>query len=401
MFRASNGFSIFMGEQVIELLVQKKKALQNTIEHIKATDFLEMDETDLVNSLVDKFKVDAPVIDFDNISISSYEQQIPAEQFPQGFFVRQGKSYSRQVVVYHLPFTGNDELFQFTPSQFMLWSPEVYIEDQNVCFEIVNFRGDTEEIKREAQRSIDAIKFFSNAMLQDVSSYDAQLQSNVEQLIIARKQRILNDNSLLTALGKPINKKHFAFGLSRGLDPLRVGSVAAPIEDDRKENDVEVRAEMIKEIAKEADTHQFPRRLRVFLCHSSGDKPRVRKLYKQLIAEGVDAWLDKEDLLPGQDWQPVIRKTIRNMDVVIVCLTQNSITKVGFVQKEIKLALDVADEQPEGTIFLIPVKLEKSDLPDRLKHLHTVNLFERHSFEKLMRALKSRSDDLGLTLTSV
>jgi hypothetical protein len=43
--------------------------------------------------------------------------------------------------------------------------------------------------------------------------------------------------------------------------------------------------------------------LKAFLCHASGDKPPVRELYKRLVFEGVDAWLDKEKLLPGQDWR--------------------------------------------------------------------------------------------------
>jgi len=34
------------------------------------------------------------------------------------------------------------------------------------------------------------------------------------------------------------------------------------------------------------------RRLRVFLCHSSQDKPTVRELYQRLFAEGwIDLWL--------------------------------------------------------------------------------------------------------------
>src|SRR5260370_5585898 len=191
MFRASKSLSMFMGDQVNDFLAKKRKALQSTIEHIKAEDFLELDEMDLINDLVDKFKVDAPVIDFENISVSNYEKQIPAEHFPQGIYVRQGKSYLKQVVVSHLPFTGNDELFRFTPSHFMLWSTEVYIEDKNVCFEFVNFGGDIEEIKREARRSIDAIKFFSNALLQDVGSYDAQLRGNVDFFFSSRRRHTI------------------------------------------------------------------------------------------------------------------------------------------------------------------------------------------------------------------
>jgi len=57
------------------------------------------------------------------------------------------------------------------------------------------------------------------------------------------------------------------------------------------------------------------RKLRVFLCHASQDKPIVpqgddiRELYQRLNAEGwIDPWLDKEELLPGQDWDMELEK---------------------------------------------------------------------------------------------
>ena len=53
------------------------------------------------------------------------------------------------------------------------------------------------------------------------------------------------------------------------------------------------------------------RKLRVFLCHSSQDKPIVRELYQRLNAEGwIDPWLDEEKLLPGQDWDLEIEKAV-------------------------------------------------------------------------------------------
>ena len=138
--------------------------------------------------------------------------------------------------------------------------------------------------------------------------------------------------------------------------------------------------------------------LRVFLCHSSGDKPAVRDLYDRLssAADYIAPWLDEEDLLPGQQWEEEIPKAVRESDVVIVCLSRDSINRKGYVQKEIKYALDAADEQPEGTIFLIPVRLEDCELPDRLKHLHSVNLYDSKGFERLLRALKARAEKLGV-----
>lgn len=138
------------------------------------------------------------------------------------------------------------------------------------------------------------------------------------------------------------------------------------------------------------------RSLRVFLCHATNDKPVVRELYKRLINDNVDPWLDEEKLLPGQDWQLEIPQAVRTSDVVIVCLSQHSINKTGYVQKELKLALDVADEQPEGTIYLIPVRLEKCDVPCRLQRWHWVDLFERNGYYRLMSSLHVRARALSI-----
>ena len=116
--------------------------------------------------------------------------------------------------------------------------------------------------------------------------------------------------------------------------------------------------------------------LKVFICHSSGDKERVRTLYGKLKRDGFTPWLDQENILPGQEWDSEIRKAVRTSDVVVVCLSESSITKEGYVQKEIKLALDVAEEKPEGTIFLIPARFEDCQVPHRLVGWQWVDLFE-------------------------
>jgi hypothetical protein len=135
-----------------------------------------------------------------------------------------------------------------------------------------------------------------------------------------------------------------------------------------------------------------PRALRVFLCHSSGDKPLVRDLYRRLIADSIDAWLDEEKLIPGQDWNLEIQKAVRASDIVIVCLSESSINKAGYVQKEIQYALDVADEQPEGKIFLIPLKLEECKVPQRLRRWQWVDYFQENGYRNLTRALSIRAN---------
>lgn len=146
---------------------------------------------------------------------------------------------------------------------------------------------------------------------------------------------------------------------------------------------------------------QSLKKLKVFLCHASDDKEIVRALNHRLLNDGIDAWLDDERLLPGQKWQQEIPKAVERADVVIVCISRTSITKEGYVQKEIKFALDIASEKPEGTIYLIPAKLEVCEVPSQLIGWQWVDLstdkisLNDTEYNKLLRSLKIRADNIG------
>lgn len=129
----------------------------------------------------------------------------------------------------------------------------------------------------------------------------------------------------------------------------------------------------------------------MFLCHGSGDKPAVRELYRRLSGDGFRPWLDEEDLIPGQRWETEIGKAVRESDIVLVCLSQRSASKEGFVQKEIRFALDTADEKPEGTIYVIPVRLEECEIPERLAQWQWVNIYEKTGYARLLVALRLRA----------
>jgi formylglycine-generating enzyme required for sulfatase activity len=92
-----------------------------------------------------------------------------------------------------------------------------------------------------------------------------------------------------------------------------------------------------------------------------------------------------------------IRKAVREADVVVVCLSKQ-FSKAGFRQKEVRLALDTALEQPEGEIFIIPARLEECDVPANLQRYHWVDLFEENGYEMLLRAIKTRADKVGIAL---
>lgn len=140
---------------------------------------------------------------------------------------------------------------------------------------------------------------------------------------------------------------------------------------------------------------QHGQRIRVFLCHSKGDKDFVKQLYGHLVELGCNPWLDEENLLPGQQWEKEIPIAIRDSHVFLVCLSADSVTKRGFVQKEIKVALDVAEQIPEGDIFIIPIKIEPCEVPASLSKYQWLEAY-RTGYGKLIASLARQSKKLGL-----
>ena len=137
-------------------------------------------------------------------------------------------------------------------------------------------------------------------------------------------------------------------------------------------------------------------RIQIFLAHASEDKKEVRKLYERLKQRGYHPWLDEKDLMPGQNWRTEIPKAINKSDFVILCLSQTSVQKQGYLQREFRLALNKYAEKTPETIFLIPLKLDDCQVPDlqlpdvglNLRDLQWVNYWESDGLERLLRAIE-------------
>ncbi len=142
--------------------------------------------------------------------------------------------------------------------------------------------------------------------------------------------------------------------------------------------------------------------LQVFLCHASQDKPVVRSVYDRLKKESwINPWLDEIDLLPGQNWKLKIPKAVKESHIVIVFLSKQILTKEGYLQKEIRIALDTALEKPPSTIFIIPLKIEDCDVPEKLSDWQWQNYFgddedKNRGYERLLQSLHIRADSVGI-----
>jgi hypothetical protein len=105
----------------------------------------------------------------------------------------------------------------------------------------------------------------------------------------------------------------------------------------------------------------------VFLSHSSADKPAVEELARRLAKEGIQAWLDKWNLIPGKPWQPEIEKALAESESCAVFVGPSGFSP--WQNEEMRAAIDQRVRDSGKRFRVIPVLLpgaeraERSSLP--------------------------------------
>ena len=128
----------------------------------------------------------------------------------------------------------------------------------------------------------------------------------------------------------------------------------------------------------------------VFISYAKEDFKLADKLYTYLKENLIIAWMDYHSLVPGQNWKVEINKAIKKCSAFIILLSNTAVDKRGFIQKELRTAVDVLDEIPASSIYLIPARLDNcTPSHERLEDLHWVDLFPDFDagFDKILNAL--------------
>jgi hypothetical protein len=130
----------------------------------------------------------------------------------------------------------------------------------------------------------------------------------------------------------------------------------------------------------------------VFISYAREDQSWAERLYMDLRKLGINAWLDTRCLGPGSNWEFEIKQAIRKCRHFILLLSKHSVNKRGFVQKEMKQAIRLLEEFPTGSVFLIPVRLDRTEpIDDELRELNWVDLNPNYhdGFARILSSLSA------------
>ena len=109
----------------------------------------------------------------------------------------------------------------------------------------------------------------------------------------------------------------------------------------------------------------------VFLSHNHRDKDVAAQLAAQLRLVGADVWLDDWEIRPGDSIVGKVNEALGLVDTVVLLWSENSVGS-RWVDSEMATAVD--RRHTDGSVRIIPVRLDDTELPPLLRPLKWIDL---------------------------
>ncbi|KUK57880.1 MAG: Uncharacterized protein XD81_1353 [Bacteroidetes bacterium 38_7] len=172
---------------------------------------LNVNVDDFTAHLVQKYTLDIPEFHYDKVYVDTIEKDIPGSRFPPFDFMitDTNKMFRKQVIIYHIPYSGDVNLLQLRPNPFTLMSYEANFDNRQKCvlIEIINFYNDPEKIKQQYNQEVNYLSSNYGNLRNNCQTFNTSLESSIRHSIDSRRQQVLQKNSLLASLGVPMKKK--------------------------------------------------------------------------------------------------------------------------------------------------------------------------------------------------
>jgi hypothetical protein len=206
---------LFSGAEIFAALEHQKVQLKERVQSIPANKLLNASEHDLIQSLVEEFELEVPVLKDEERYLAQAGREmridVSGDLGHGATWIRQGPVYREgNENVIAVPFEGDAEFFRIRPNRYDLNPPRAEIGKGELLLRYVRMDHDAAAIKRESQQTINEIKNHLSWLQEPVAPYNRQLEELVRSHVRQRKDRLLKDADMADRIGLPIKKREGA-----------------------------------------------------------------------------------------------------------------------------------------------------------------------------------------------
>lgn len=171
---------LFNKYQIFSIVQGHTESLKKRVQSIPGNTLLNASEQDLVQALVEEFRLNVPVIKDDEIYIAdASETQVDVSRDPRRMiFDRSGPFYvPGNKTVIAVPFEGDAEFFRVQPQSYTLNPPRGEIKKNGILLTYVRADQNAEAIKQDYLRTVSSIKQYLTSLSESAAQFNGQLVS--------------------------------------------------------------------------------------------------------------------------------------------------------------------------------------------------------------------------------
>lgn len=315
MLISHSGFRAFNEYELSTTLNTQLAQLREEVKQL-----IKSGDTSKILILEERYKLTPLKFDNEKLTVSSSTANIPAEYFPNGFLVRSGNSYQKEVLKFHLPFVGDPSLLRCVPSTRILYTEEIGIENNSVIFELIKFYDDVDKMRQEKDRMVNfLVKQGANINI-EIQEYNNKISQVIREAEQNTRSQMSKHEDFLSELGVPMTP------------PVPTVKVD--------------RVEEMEGIEKKSQTFD------VFICHASEDKDFVEKLAVSLANSQVSVWYDDFQIGWGDDLRPAIDDGLKNSRYGIVVFSKAFLKKKKWTDYELN---GLFSREKDGKKVILPI----------------------------------------------
>jgi hypothetical protein len=193
-----------------DVVDSQRQSAMKELEEFTETQILTTPTEDLVRYLVDKYKLEAPLLDEDRQHVETQKIKQQIENHGYDIFsdlVGGTHTVTINQVILHIPFTGDSQMFSIQPSYCTIPGPMASVEASDLLITVSSDRKDAATIKSQLQAVVSSIKQHLATLAQDIKHLPSQIEVPARSKIETRKQQILASKNLVASLGFPMTKR--------------------------------------------------------------------------------------------------------------------------------------------------------------------------------------------------
>lgn len=196
-----------------EYLAGRRQSMLEEIERYDRHRFLNTSDDALQEYFVEKYRVEPPNLDESAMTAQEEEARIDVSQLQDRYIRDRSRPLYRPGVRISLivPFAGEAELLRYTPSmRFMSGGLRAAVNDQAIVLQHSTDTLDADRLLRWKEEVLHVLRQYVAWLREDVRHWNNALPGLAESAIRARRDRLLQSQGLVAALGVPLARREDA-----------------------------------------------------------------------------------------------------------------------------------------------------------------------------------------------